>query len=1322
MLVSTELSNQRISAIEQDAHGYIWIATYRGLNRLDGNQVHQYFCNDQPDGLPDDQVRNLHCDAVGRLWVVTKNGVAIYNEMDAFTQVTIPDRTLLPQSIAENSRGEIFLLLTGQVLRYDAEDNAFEPFLSNIPFSNYSDNQMFFDSEDNLWVVTQQGAYCYSTVTGRRVLTIDHLEHPIEKAIIIESNLWLALRDEGFKIYNIGERRWEESDPVLTRDDRLRQADVLSLYYIPHANVLLIGTSMGMFDYRMKKHELLHQSDLGFPFEAPRFNVDHFMFDRFRNLWYCSSSKGYEVHSNYERSFNADNYLRAKFNDIPVASVAMEGEQRLWIAAQRTGLWSYDLKTHHIHQYASPQLSNLFDDVSEIYYCTFDSRGNLWLCCMPGTVFCFRPEGEKLKLMNKYDIGMPLVLAETADHTICVGTYDNSYYTKRAEDSHFEEHFILSNSFSYMANLLQLKDGRTAALVRGQALRMFPLGRTELEPPLIADTVVARCLERSVFLPSALRQDSEGDLWIGTVSNGLMHYELSSGILESIPGAPCQDIASIEEDQHGNLWVSTQHGLGCLDPRTRKFSNYFKSDGLNGNEFYDRCSCKLPDGRLVFGGEHGLTIFNPDRIGSKSEAMAHFEDLRVNNRLIRPSTDGPINQNLCMTDVVRLKYNQNNFSISYSALDFGDGLHFSYQYRLEGYNDQWIDALQSNEAFFSNIPAGKYVFSVRVLSSGPQNVLSERSKPIIISPATWLTWWAKLLYVLVAFVLIWYLFASYQRYRMERWNRLQTKRDHEREKRINAMNMSFFANVSHEFRTPLTLILAPIRQLVADKSQSAETHDMLLIMQRSVERMLRLVNQMMDFHKLEDDALQLEVQHLDIVQVIRNVVDTFTLQAREKKITLKALGLEEPFTQWVDADKVEKIIYNLVGNALKYTQTGGHVTLDFDVISRNEAIKQNPKAGELKADRLVKISVMDDGPGIPEKKLDKLFERYFQLSHPHSSTFNWGTGIGLYHCRRLVQLHKGMITAANRTGEISGSIFTVLLPVDDECYADVKHIDQPQSQNELYPLATAPDELQAEIIAEQEASYDDERPSILVVDDDVEIVQYLKTLLGNSYHVRARYDVDNALEAIAKQEPDMILSDVMMPGKDGYELCREVKNSMQLCHIPVVLVTAKTTTSDQIVGLDCGADGYVSKPFDPTYLLTLISNIFKNREKVRHLLTANTQTSNLAENVLSPQDKAFMDEFYAIMEKELSNPDLDINHITEIMHVSRSKFYYKVKGLTGEKPGNFFRLFKLNRAAELLREGKYNISEIADITGFSSLSYFSASFKKQFGVAPSEFT
>ncbi len=1323
VLVSNELSNQRIMSIVQDQRGYIWIATYRGLNRYDGNQMHQYFCNDQLDGLPDNQVRNLHCDRQGRLWVVTKNGVAIYTDKDAFEHVTVPDLTLLSQSIAENSRGEIFLLQPKQVLRYDSVSNAFVPHLTDVAFSNLSDNQLLFDSEDNLWVITTQGAYCYSTVTRRRILALEEFEHPIEKACIVEGRLWLAVSHEGILTYNIGERRWEEPYPVLTSDTRLQQGRILSLYSIPNANIVLIGTSLGLFNYRIYNNELLYQHDLGFPFDSPDFNVDHFLMDRGKNLWFCSSSKGFVVRSNSVRTFNADNFLRSTFSGKPVSSLAMQDDRHLWVATLNDGLFSCNLETHQIRSYPISYFAQfLSQDNASLFYCFFDSKGNLWLSCLPGSVLCLHPEGNELRLVSKNEMDLPLVISETSDHTICVGTYGNSYFTKRAGNGYFEEHRILTNNYSYMSSLLPLKDGRLAALVKGQALRMLEPGRMEFSPQVIPDSVINACLQRSLFLPTSLFQDREDILWIGTVSNGLMRYDLKSGVLELVPGAPCEDIASIAQDHNGKLWVSTQHGLGCLSPQTRTFINYYKSDGLNGNEFNDRCSCVLPDGRLVFGGEHGLTVFDPDRIESGDGPSLQFEDLRIHNHLIRPAAHGPIQSHLSLAPEIRLKYNQDNFSISYSALDYGEGLHFTSQYMLEGFNKQWVDANQSNEAFFSNIPAGDYRFRVRVMSRDGQRMLAERSIPVIITPAPWLTWWAKLLYALVGLGIIYSLFAAWNRTRIERWNRLQTERDREREKRINTMNMSFFANVSHEFRTPLTIILAPIRQLVGDKTLPSETHSMLQIMQRSVERMLRLVNQMMDFHKLEDDALQLEVQHQDVVQLIQGVLDTFLLQAREKNITLTAHGLEEPFVQWLDVDKVEKIIYNLLGNAIKYTPSGGHVTLDFDVVTRQEAIAQTAKAEELQGERMVDIRVTDDGPGFPEKEIDKLFERYYQLSRQQTGLFNWGTGIGLYYCKRLVQMHKGLITAANRTDDSTGAVFTVLLPAEEQCYADVKHIDQPQSQSALYPLSPASQELRNETDIEEEKPEDDSRPTILVVDDDVEIVRYLKALLGQTYHVNASYDVDGALASIAKQEPDMILSDVMMPVKDGYELCREVKNSLQLCHIPVVLVTAKTTTSDQIEGLDSGADAYVSKPFDPTYLLTLISNIFKNREKVRHLLTANTQTTGLAENVLSPQDKAFMTEFYAIMEKELSNPDLDINHITEIMHVSRSKFYYKVKGLTGEKPGNFFRLFKLNRAAELLREGKYNVSEIADITGFSSLSYFSASFKKQFGVAPSEYT
>lgn len=529
------------------------------------------------------------------------------------------------------------------------------------------------------------------------------------------------------------------------------------------------------------------------------------------------------------------------------------------------------------------------------------------------------------------------------------------------------------------------------------------------------------------------------------------------------------------------------------------------------------------------------------------------------------------------------------------------------------------------------------------------------------------------------------------------------------------MNMNYFANVSHEFRTPLTIISGPITQLVGDDSISPENHTLLCIVKRSVDRMLRLVNQMMDFHKLEDDALRLQVKHQDIIGLLKMSSESFALQAHEKNITFNTSGLEDNYLMWMDSDKIEKILYNLLGNAMKYTQDGGRIDLSLDVVSAQEAHNIFPNGNINDNYQYVKVTVADNGDGIPEDKLDMIFERYYQLDKQAKGQFNWGTGIGLYFVKRLVTLHHGFIKAENRN-DGKGALFCFVIPVNETAYSDEEKTNDTQHQSEIYPLGS-------DIISHDLTSKTDEntdRQTILIVDDDVEIVHYVKTLFGTKYNVIGRFDADSALSVMNDKAPDIVLCDVMMTGKTGYEFCHQVKNDIQICHIPVILVTAKTTTKDQIEGLDSGADAYVTKPFDPTYLQALVGSILQNREKVRNLLSATTQTETLDDNVLLPQDNAFMTELYKIMEQELANPELDVTYMTDLLHISRTKLYYKVKGLTGENPSIFFKRYKLNRAAELIREGKYNFSEIADMTGFSTLSHFSTSFKKQFGVSPSE--
>lgn len=360
------------------------------------------------------------------------------------------------------------------------------------------------------------------------------------------------------------------------------------------------------------------------------------------------------------------------------------------------------------------------------------------------------------------------------------------------------------------------------------------------------------------------------------------------------------------------------------------------------------------------------------------------------------------------------------------------------------------------------------------------------------------------------------------------------------------------------------------------------------------------------------------------------------------------------------------------------------------------------------------MSVANTGQSIPEDKIEKIFERYYQIGNQAEGTYNWGTGIGLYYARSLAVLHHGQLKAS-QSEEGSGAVFTFVLPVNDAAYAEDERATEQSNQSEAFPLAAASQP------AENKTGTDEKQPTLLVVDDDTEVAHYLRTLLSAHYKVICRFNADDALKALHEESPDLVLSDVVMPGKDGYQFCREIKEDLQLCHLPVILVTAKATVENQVEGLDTGADAYVTKPFDPAYLLALIKSLLKNREKARNMLGKATQTDKMEENILSPQDNVFMTELYHLMESELSNPELDIARMTELLRISRTKFYYKVKGLTGESPSTFFKTYKLNRAAELITEGKHTVSEIADMTGFSTLSHFSKSFKKQFGVSPSEY-
>lgn len=397
--------------------------------------------------------------------------------------------------------------------------------------------------------------------------------------------------------------------------------------------------------------------------------------------------------------------------------------------------------------------------------------------------------------------------------------------------------------------------------------------------------------------------------------------------------------------------------------------------------------------------------------------------------------------------------------------------------------------------------------------------------------------------------------------------------------------------------------------------------------------------------------MKLKVRPTEIVVLLKELTDIFRVNAESKSITMITNGLEGSFIAWIDEDKIDKIFTNLMSNALKYTPAGGRINVNFDIVAGEDAVQA------------VKIEVINTGQ-IPDDKLEKIFERYYQISDEHGGIYNWGTGIGLYYARSLARLHHGSLTASNLKDD-NKVMFTLIVPVGQSAYSEAERSHEQVNQLEAFPLEENP------LPVKPDPDLDKEKKTIMVVDDDSEVAYYLEMLLGSDYQVVCRFNAESALEAITENAPDLILSDVVMPGKDGYWLCREIKESLQLCHIPVILVTAKTTIENQVEGLNVGADAYVTKPFEPHYLMALIKSLLNNREKTRSLLSRSTQTDKMDENVLSPQDNMFMTELYHLMESGLSNPELDVTRMTQLLKISRTKFYYKVKGLTGENPSVF---------------------------------------------------
>ena len=817
------------------------------------------------------------------------------------------------------------------------------------------------------------------------------------------------------------------------------------------------------------------------------------------------------------------------------------------------------------------------------------------------------------------------------------------------------------------------------------------------------------------------------ELYLATFGGGLNKLlsidKNGNGVFKSysvLDGLPSDVLLSIREDQKQNLWMSTENGISKFIPGEERFENYDDRSITFRVRFSEAASAVTSKGKMLFGASNGIFMFDPDSINkSRFVPPIVLSKLVIANQDIVPGEGSVLKVGLDDTKELVLSHKENIFAIQYAALDYTNPQNIQYAYILEGFEHQWTYADRLRNATYTNLPKGHYTFKVRSTNSDGVWVDNTRFLDIVVLPSFWETPLAYFLYVLfillVIFVAVYILFTIYR-----------LKHEVSVEQQVSDIKLRFFTNISHELRTPLTLIAGPVEYVLKNSKLPEDAREQLVVVERNTNRMLHLVNQILDFRKIQNKKMKMQVQRVNVVAFVRKVMDNFESLAEEHNIDFLFETEKDELYLWVDEDKLEKIVFNLLSNAFKYTP-GGKLIRVF--IHEDEGT--------------VSVGVQDQGIGIAENKKKSLFVRFENLVD--KNLFNQAsTGIGLSLVKELVEMHKAVISVDSKLGE--GSCFKVDFLKGKEHYDDTVEFileDSATSSSMTIPVpvmdATAsvipivnPDE----DIQDEESEETSNKEVMLLVEDNQELRVFLRTIFSSTYRVVEAADGMEGWSKALKFVPDIIISDVMMPEKDGIEITKELRADMTTSHIPIVLLTAKTSIESKLEGLEYGADDYITKPFSATYLKARVENLLSQRRKLQSLyrdnLMNNTHVSSLSTSEeaateeeklpdMSPNDRKFMDKLVELMEANMDNGDLVVDDLVREVAVSRSVFFKKLKTLTGLAPIEFIKEMRINRAAQLIETGEFNMTQISYMVGINDPRYFSKCFKSKLGMTPTEY-
>ncbi|WP_428232557.1 two-component regulator propeller domain-containing protein [Flavobacterium sp.] len=1347
--VQETTSKRAITSIIQDKNGFIWIGTNgTGLYRYDGVNYFGYEYNKKPGSLNSNFVYATFIDADNNLWVGTDDGLCLYNrDLDNFTKINIEDvirigydEPITVKTIIQDNNGNLILGTYGfGVFKLNIKTLK----TSLIPSKVLNKYNFLIKSS----VKNKHGVIYLGTSYGLLELDLngklkqvykdkfkrEPLLDDIENLVIDKFGyIWLGTTESGLiKIK-------PETDNYQFEKYSITKNKILSILE-SSLDYIICGTENdGLLVVNYKGQVLqkyLHSKYNDFSLKSN--SVWSLFEDKENRLWLGYFNKGLGVFDKPNNKFNSleslvnnDNSLQSSY----VTSVIKDKKGNLLISNEGGGLDIYNLTNKsyiHVNQNNQSYYSGL--DAVDIQTIFIDSKQNIWIGSWDRGIYFLKNGTTRFINYNTANAtGLKsnriFSFSEDSKGRIWIGTFikglhyfdnksntfvhcDSKSFTENALDNAFiRKVFVDSDNVLWIGTILglyqvNLKDD-------------FNFKVTKMRDAMFKDKTKYNSIQTIL----SIYESNDKTIWIGTDGEGLFSYNKKDkkfSNYNNFPGFKEKSVRAIIADNNGSLWISGGSGLTKLDFKNKKSTHFNKDDGLVDNDFNNNAVFKDGNGELYFGSYEGVNYFNPNEIKKTEKAPSlYFSDFKLFNRSVTPNEDAsPLTKVISQTKEVTLNHTQSVFTIEYVGINYNYSKKNQYAYYLQGFEKDWNYVGNNRTATYTNLAPGNYVFKVKSANADGSWSTDQLELRIKILPPWWKTIWAYLLYSSILIFLIIYFNKIYQnRFKAGQAIILEKEKSIQAEK-LNNKKLQFFTNISHEFRTPLTLIINPLEDILRSKNLSPEIHHKLKIVHKSSDRLSRLINELMDFNKLEFNKIFLQAKKIEIVAFTQGIIGYFDEEAAARNITINFESAFEELEDWLDPKMLEKILFNIISNAFKFTPDNGAIIISIAKSDLDNSLLINGNKVPS-----FSITITDTGSGIHKKDLKRIFDRFYQVNNVNKDYYG-STGIGLEVVKEFIELHKGKIDVESQVGQ--GTKFTVTFPLGKSFYKKSEIVDAvfkiEKNKNQFLSesLNHSPDDDDETNQTVENTVVETTKPyTVLIVEDNPELRNYLKHELSKSYKVIAAENGQKGYELAVEKLPDLIITDVIMPVMDGLQLCKNIKGDLKTSHIPLLMLSAKAMVKDRLEGIDSGADMYLSKPFELDILKSSLAQLITSRQIMFKKFYSGI-TKNGKEKTTS-LDNDFIQKILHFINENISEPELTVELLSSKIFLSRSQLYRKIKTLTGVSVNEFIRNVRLEKAKQLIEKGNNNINEISYKVGFTSPSYFAKCYKIKYGYLPTQ--